>query len=107
MPNVVTTGTFTIPLMKRVGFSAEKAAGIESTSSINGQLMPPVMGATAFVMASFFNVSYVTVAVAAIVPSLLYFFGLFMQIDAYAARNKLEGLPRDELPKLGQVFKEG
>lgn len=69
--------------------------------------MPPIMGATAFVMASFLGVSYVTVAVAAIVPSLLYFYGLFMQIDAYAARNNLEGLPKDELPSLGKVFKEG
>jgi TRAP transporter 4TM/12TM fusion protein len=65
------------------------------------------MGATAFVMASFLNISYVTVAIAAIIPSVLYFFGLFMQIDAYAARNQLQGLPREELPKLGKVFKDG
>jgi TRAP transporter 4TM/12TM fusion protein len=65
------------------------------------------MGATAFVMASFLGVSYVTVAVAAIVPSLLYFFGLFVQIDAYAAKHELKGLPREELPKVGQVFREG
>ena len=105
--NVLTTGPLTIPAMRRIGFSRGYAAGVEACASTGGVLMPPVMGATAFVMASFLNVSYVTVAVAAIVPSLLYFFGLFMQIDAYAARNKLEGLPRDELPKLGQVFKEG
>ena len=65
------------------------------------------MGATAFVMASFLNVSYVTVAVAAIVPSVLYFFGLFVQIDACAARRHLHGLPRQELPTLGQVLREG
>ena len=69
--------------------------------------MPPIMGATAFVMASFLNITYVEVAIAAIVPSVLYFFGLYMQIDAYAARRNLQGLPREELPKLGQVFKEG
>ncbi|MEX0617570.1 MAG: TRAP transporter fused permease subunit, partial [Pseudohongiellaceae bacterium] len=72
-----------------------------------GVLMPPIMGATAFVMASFLNVSYVTVAIAAIVPSVLYFFGLFMQIDAYAAKRQLAGLPKEELPRLREVMKEG
>lgn len=105
--NVLTTGPLSIPAMRRTGFSRGYAAGVEACASTGGVLMPPIMGATAFVMASFLGVSYVTVAVAAIVPSLLYFYGLFMQIDAYAARNKLEGLPRDELPKLGKVFKEG
>ena len=69
--------------------------------------MPPIMGATAFVMASFLNISYVSVAIAAIVPSVLYFFGLFMQIDAYAAKNDLKGLPKEELPSLAKVFKDG
>ncbi|HDZ08056.1 MAG TPA: TRAP transporter fused permease subunit [Pseudohongiella sp.] len=105
--NVLTTGPLSIPAMRRTGFSRGYAAGVEACASTGGVLMPPIMGATAFVMASFLGVSYVTVAVAAIVPSLLYFYGLFMQIDAYAARNKLEGLPRDELPSLGKVFKEG
>jgi len=105
--NVLTTGPLSIPAMQRIGFSRQYAAGVEACASTGGVLMPPIMGATAFVMASFLNVSYVTVAVAAIVPSVLYFFGLFMQIDAYAARNKLEGLPREELPKLKDVFKEG
>ncbi|MFM1895983.1 MAG: hypothetical protein RLZZ385_1057 [Pseudomonadota bacterium] len=105
--NVLTTGPLTIPAMRRIGFSKGYAAGVEACASTGGVLMPPVMGATAFVMASFLNVSYVTVAVAAIVPSLLYFFGLFMQIDAYAARNNLQGLPREELPRLREVFKEG
>lgn len=105
--NVLTTGPLSIPAMRRTGFSRGYAAGVEACASTGGVLMPPIMGATAFVMASFLGVSYVTVAVAAIVPSLLYFYGLFMQIDAYAARNKLEGLPKDELPSLGKVFKEG
>lgn len=105
--NVLTTGPLSIPAMRRIGFSRHYAAGVEACASTGGVLMPPIMGATAFVMASFLGVSYVTIAVAAIVPSLLYFFGLFMQIDAYAARNKLEGLPKEELPKFGQVFKEG
>ena len=105
--NVLTTGPLSIPAMRRIGFSKEYASGVEACASTGGVFMPPIMGATAFVMASFLNVSYVTVAVAAIVPSVLYFFGLFMQIDAYAARHDLQGLPKDELPKVGKVFREG
>lgn len=105
--NVLTTGPLSIPAMRRTGFSRDYAAGVEACASTGGVFMPPIMGATAFVMASFLNVSYVTVAVAAIVPSVLYFFGLFMQIDAYAARRGLQGLPKDELPRLGKVFREG
>ena len=105
--NVLTTGPLSIPAMRKVGFSRGYAAGVEACASTGGVLMPPIMGATAFVMASFLGVSYVTIAIAAIVPSVLYFFGLFMQIDAYAARNKLEGLPKAELPKLSKVFKDG
>lgn len=105
--NVLTTGPLSIPAMRRTGFSREYAAGVEACASTGGVLMPPIMGATAFVMASFLGVSYITIAIAAIVPSVLYFFGLFMQIDAYAARRGLKGLPREELPKLGKVFREG
>ena len=105
--NVLTTGPLSIPAMQRTGFTKEYAAGVEDCASTGGVLMPPIMGATAFVMASFLNISYVDVALAAIVPSFLYFFGLYMQIDAYAARNNLQGLPLEELPKLGQVFREG
>lgn len=105
--NVLTTGPLSIPAMRRIGFSKEYASGVEACASTGGVFMPPIMGATAFVMASFLNVSYVTIAIAALVPSVLYFFGLFMQIDAYAARKNLAGLPKAELPKLGQVFKEG
>lgn len=105
--NVLTTGPLTIPAMRRTGFSRHYAAGVEACASTGGVLMPPIMGATAFVMASFLGVSYVTVAIAAIVPSLLYFFGLFVQIDAYAAKHELKGLPKEELPKVRQVFREG
>jgi len=105
--NVLTTGPLSIPAMRRIGFTKEYAAGVEACASTGGVFMPPIMGATAFVMASFLNITYVEVAIAAIVPSVLYFFGLYMQIDAYAARRNLQGLPREELPKLGQVFKEG
>ncbi len=105
--NVLTTGPLSIPAMRRIGFSKEYASGVEACASTGGVFMPPIMGATAFVMASFLNISYVTVAIAAIIPSVLYFFGLFIQIDAYAARRDLKGLPKDELPKLGKVFKDG
>ena len=105
--NVLTTGPLSIPAMRRIGFTKEYASGVEACASTGGVFMPPIMGATAFVMASFLNISYVSVAIAAIVPSVLYFFGLFMQIDAYAAKNDLKGLPKEELPSIGSVFKDG
>jgi TRAP transporter 4TM/12TM fusion protein len=105
--NVLTTGALTIPAMKRLGFSAKYAGGVEACASTGGVLMPPIMGATAFVMANFLQVSYVEVMVAAIVPSLLYYFGLFMQIDAYSARHGMKGLPREELQRVSQVMKSG
>ncbi len=105
--NVLTTGAMTIPAMKRTGYPARYAGGIEACASTGGVLMPPVMGATAFVMASFLGVSYITVAIAAVIPSLLYFYGLFVQIDAYAARNNIHGLPKEELPKVFTTLKEG
>lgn len=105
--NVLTTGAMTIPAMKRTGYPARYAAGIEACASTGGVLMPPVMGATAFVMASFLDISYITVAAAAVIPSFLYFFGLFVQIDAYAARHGITGLPKEELPSAKQTLKEG
>ncbi|MGP4843409.1 TRAP transporter permease [Marinobacter sp. 1Y8] len=105
--NVLTTGVLSIPAMRRVGFSRSYAAGVEACASTGGVLMPPVMGATAFIMAAFLNIPYGTIALAAAVPSVLYFLGLFIQIDAYAARHKLEGLPVDELPSIKQTLKEG
>lgn len=105
--NVLTTGPLSIPAMRRTGFSAQYAAAVEACASTGGVLMPPVMGATAFVMANFLDVSYVDVVIAAIIPSLLYFFGLFMQIDAYAARQGLAGLPAAEMPRLTRVLRDG
>lgn len=105
--NVLTTGPMTIPAMRRTGIRGTFAAGVETCASTGGTLMPPVMGATAFVMASFMNVPYGTVALAAIIPSALYFFGLFVQIDAMAARENIQGLPAEELPSVRQTFKEG
>jgi len=105
--NVLTAGTMTIPVMKRTGFRPSYAAAIEACASTGAVLAPPVMGATAFVMAQFLNVSYAEVALAAAIPALLYYFGLFMQVDAYAARHGLKGLPREELPDLWTSVKEG
>ena len=105
--NVLTTGSMTIPAMKKAGFSPTHSAAIEACASTGGALMPPVMGATAFVMASFLGVSYAEVAIAAALPSILYYLGLFMQIDAYAAKHKLTGMKRSELPGLWQTLKDG
>ena len=105
--NVLTAGTMTIPAMKRTGFAASYAGAIEACASTGAVLAPPVMGATAFVMAQFLNVSYAEVALAAVIPAALYYFGLFMQVDAYAARHGLKGIPRAELPKLGATLREG
>lgn len=105
--NVLTTGVVTIPAMKRIGFSPAYAGGVEACASTGGVLMPPIMGATAFVMAAFLGIPYSTVVLAALVPSLLFYFGLFVQIDGYAARRGLRGLPRAELPAIGRTLAEG
>ena len=105
--NVLTTGVMSIPAMKRVGFRPTYAGGVEACASTGGVLMPPIMGATAFVMAVFLEIPYSDIAIAAVIPSLLYFFALFVQIDAYAARFGLSGLPESELPKLGDVLRDG
>ena len=105
--NVLTAGTMTIPTMKRTGFRASYAAAIEACASTGAVLAPPVMGATAFVIAQFLNVGYADVALAALIPAVLYYAGLFMQVDAYAARHGLKGLPRSELPRVWDTIKEG
>ncbi|TMJ79112.1 MAG: TRAP transporter permease [Alphaproteobacteria bacterium] len=105
--NVLTAGTMTIPVMKKSGFRASYAGAIEACASTGAVLAPPVMGATAFVIAQFLNVSYADVAVAAIIPAILYYVGLFMQVDSYAARHGLEGIPRSELPKVIDTIKDG
>ncbi len=105
--NVLTAGTMTIPAMKKTGFTPSYAGAIEACASTGAVLAPPVLGATAFVMAQFMNVSYAEVALAATIPSILYYFGLFAQVDSYAARHKLEGIPRAELPRFSDALKDG
>lgn len=96
--NVVTTGQFTIPLMKRFGYRAAFAGGVEATASMGGQIMPPVMGAVAFIMAETLDVQYIEVVRAAIIPALLYFLSAFWMVHLEAGRHGLKGLSRDELP---------
>lgn len=105
--NVLTTGQMTIPAMQKNGMEKEYAAGVEACASTGGVLLPPIMGSTAFVMATFLNVPYTSVALAAAIPALLYFFGLFVQVDAYAARRGLVGTPREELPNVRDTLREG
>jgi len=105
--NVLTTGSFTIPAMKRSGYPPHYAGAIETCASTGGVLMPPIMGAAAFIMAGFLNIPYASVALAAVIPSLLYYLGLFIQVDGYAAKAGLKGLPRKELPSLWRTMKEG
>ena len=105
--NVITTGSVTIPAMKKSGFKPHEAGAIEACASTGGMLMPPVMGAVAFLMAQFLNVSYFTVVVAAIVPSLMLYFGLFLVLDARAGRAGLKGLPADQRPKLARTMRQG
>ncbi|MFH1240807.1 MAG: TRAP transporter fused permease subunit [Pseudomonadota bacterium] len=105
--NVVTTGAVTIPTMKRLGYPPHYAAAIEACASKGGVLTPPVMGVTAFIMADFIGVSYAEVCVAAALPVFLYWVSLFAQTDFYAAKMGLRGLPREELPSLGQTLKQG
>jgi TRAP transporter 4TM/12TM fusion protein len=92
--NVVTTGTFTIPLMKRVGFSAEKAGAVEVASSVNGQIMPPVMGAAAFLMVEYVGISYQEVVKHAFLPAVISYIALVYLVDLEAAKNNMKGLPK-------------
>ncbi len=105
--NVVTVGSVTIPAMRKSGYKDFYAAAIETCSSTGGTIMPPIMGAAAFVMAGFLNIPYYEVALAAAIPAILYYLCLYVQVDGYAAKNGLKGLPRDQLPGFTQSIKEG
>ena len=105
--NVLTTGPMTIPAMKKGGFPGRFAAGVEATASSGGSITPPIMGAAAFLMVSFVGVPYREVAVAAAIPAVLYFLGIFAQIDAFSAKSKLSGMPRAKLPRTLPVLVSG
>lgn len=104
--NVVTTGQFTIPLMKRFGYRAAFAGGVEATASMGSQLMPPVMGAVAFIMAETINVPFVEIAKAALIPAILYFGSVFWMVHLEAKRSNLQGLPKDQCPSALGAVKE-
>jgi len=104
--NTVTTGAFTIPLMKKVGYSPRFAGAVEAASSTGGQLMPPIMGAAAFIMAEFLGIPYIKIAACAVVPSFLHFFAVGTMVHLEAKKRGLTGIPRDRLPNLWLVVKE-
>jgi len=105
--NIVTTGTFTIPLMKRVGYPPKKAAAIEVAASTDGQIMPPIMGAAAFIIAEYVNVPYIEVIKAAAIPAFVSYFALFYITHLEAVKLGIEGLPREELPGFFATLKKG
>ncbi len=105
--NVLTVGVVTIPLMRRVGYRDYFAAAIEACASTGGQIMPPVMGVAAFIMAEFLQVPYSTVAIAAAIPAILYYVALFIQVDLEAARSNIRPMPEDQIPRVSTVLKAG
>ena len=104
--NVMVDGPMTIPLMKRTGFRPHFAAAVEATASTGGQIMPPIMGAAAFVMAEFLAVPYFQVTIWAVIPAILYYVAVFFAVHFEAKRHGLLGVPRAELPRLGSVMRE-
>jgi TRAP transporter 4TM/12TM fusion protein len=105
LANVMATGSVTIPLMKRIGFKAEDAGGIEAAASSGGQLTPPIMGAVAFVMADITGIPYADIIVAAAVPALLFYVSLFVAIDLTARRDNMTGVPAEMMPKPGDIMR--
>ncbi|MCC8190039.1 MAG: TRAP transporter permease [Planctomycetes bacterium] len=105
--NTVSTGTFTIPLMKSVGYRGAFAGAVESASSTGGQIMPPIMGAAAFIMSQFLGISYIEIAKSAILPALLYYLAVGMMVHMEALRLGLKGIPKEHLPNLKTVLTKG
>ncbi|MBS7817651.1 TRAP transporter permease [Wohlfahrtiimonas chitiniclastica] len=102
--NVVGTGVFTIPMMKRVGYNANFAGAVEASASVGGQILPPIMGASAFIMAETTGVKYSTIALAAFFPALLYYLGVIAQVHFRAGRDNLKGIPKADLPRVKEVL---
>ena len=105
--NIATTGTFTIPLMKKIGYRPAFAAAVEAVASNGGQIIPPVMGAVAFIMADLMDINYYEIVFAAIIPAFLKFVCVFTMVDGEAVRHNLHGLPRSDLPSLKNTFRQG
>lgn len=104
--NVVGTGTITIPLMKKVGYDSAYAGAVESVASTGGLIMPPVMGAAAFIMADIVGITYWQVCLAALIPAILYYLALFVTVDLRARALNLRGIPKDQLPDGKKLLKE-
>ncbi len=104
--NVATTGTFTIPLMKAIGLSPRFAGAVEAAASTGGMIMPPIMGAAAFIMAGFLGISYTTIVIAAIIPALLYYAALIIAIDIEAKKQGLKGISKENIPQIKTVLKQ-
>ncbi|MFG6584677.1 TRAP transporter permease [Sulfitobacter sp. 1A12779] len=104
--NVVATGSLTIPMMKKVGYKPQTSAAVEAAASTGGQIMPPIMGAGAFIMAEITGISYMEIVYAAIIPAVLYFISVYFMVDLAAKRSGMQGLPRDQLPKLGKLIRQ-
>ncbi|PKG53984.1 MULTISPECIES: TRAP transporter permease [Halomonadaceae] len=105
--NVVTTGAFTIPLMKRLGYKAKQAGGIEAAASTGGQIMPPLMGAGAFLIAEYTNTPYLDIVKVSILPAIMYFATVYLFVHIIALKQGMQGLPKDQLPQMRQVMKDG
>ena len=104
--NVVSTGAFTIPLMKKIGYHRNFAGAVEASASVGGQILPPIMGASAFIMAETTGINYGTIALAALLPALLYYFAVILQVHYRAGKRDLKGIPKADLPRVKQVMKE-
>ncbi len=104
--NVVATGSLTIPMMKKVGYRPQTAAAVEAAASTGGQIMPPIMGAGAFIMAEITGIPYLDIVYAAIIPAIIYFLSIFFMVDIAALKNGMSGLPRSELPKLNSLLRQ-
>ncbi|OIJ08173.1 C4-dicarboxylate ABC transporter permease [Anaerobacillus arseniciselenatis] len=104
--NVVTTGAFTIPLMKKIGYKKNFAGAVEASASVGGQILPPIMGAAAFIMAEMLGIPYSQIALAALLPALLFYLGIITQIHLRASKEGLEGISRKNLPRVKEVMKE-
>ena len=105
--NTVTTGSVTIPMMKKTGYKPEFAGAVEAASSSGGQIMPPIMGAAAFLMAEYMDIPYLEVATKALIPALLYFAGIFIAVHLEAKKLDLKGVPKSELPAWSYLAKNG
>ena len=104
--NVVSTGSLTIPLMKKVGYRPQAAASVEAAASSGGQILPPIMGAGAFIMSEITGIPYSEIVVAAIIPAILYFTSVFFMVDKEALKDGMKGLPRDQLPDFGMLLRK-